>query len=282
VTDDELLRYSRHILLREIGVEGQERLQAARALVIGAGGLGSPVALYLAGGGVGHITLVDPDVVDLTNLQRQIAHGQATIGMPKVESARQRMLEINPGTRIRTLQERADAQRLHEWVAQADVVLDCSDNFATRQAVNAACVVHRVPLVSGAALGFDGQVSVYDIRQADAPCYACVFPPGSNFEEERCATMGVFAPLVGIIGSLQAAEALKLLAGAGASLVGRLLMLDARRMAWTEVQIAHRGHCPVCTAGPLCTASLPCPPAPAGGPPDRLRGREGPWTPHPP
>jgi molybdopterin/thiamine biosynthesis adenylyltransferase len=248
VTDDELLRYSRHILLPEIGVEGQERLLASRALVIGAGGLGSPVSLYLAGAGVGHITLVDHDTVDVTNLQRQIAHGQARVGQPKVESARHRMREMNPGARIDTLQERADAARLHELVAQADVVLDCSDNFSTRQAVNAACVAHRRPLVSGAAIGFDGQISVYDTRTAEAPCYACVFPPESTFEEVRCATMGVFAPLVGIIGSLQAAEALKLLAGTGRSLAGRLQILDARRMEWNEILMKREPACPVCAA----------------------------------
>jgi molybdopterin/thiamine biosynthesis adenylyltransferase len=248
VTDDELLRYSRHILLPEIGVEGQERLLAARALVIGAGGLGSPVALYLAGGGVGRITLMDHDTVDVTNLQRQIAHGQATIGHPKVESARQRMLEMNPLARIRTLQEKADAARLQELVAQADVVLDCSDNFTTRQAVNAACVAHRVPLVSGAAIGFDGQISVYDVRDEQAPCYACVFPPESTFEEVRCATMGVFAPLVGIIGSMQAAEALKLLAGTGRSLAGRLQMLDGRTMGWSEIRMNRQAGCAVCAA----------------------------------
>lgn len=248
MTDDELLRYSRHILLPEIGVEGQERLLASRALVIGAGGLGSPVALYLAGAGVGHITLVDHDTVDVTNLQRQIAHGQARVGQPKVESARHRMREMNPGARIDTLQERADAARLHELVAQADVVLDCSDNFSTRQAVNAACVAHRRPLVSGAAIGFDGQISVYDTRTAEAPCYACVFPPESTFEEVRCATMGVFAPLVGIIGSLQAAEALKLLAGTGRSLAGRLQILDARRMEWNEILMKREPACPVCAA----------------------------------
>ncbi len=248
MTDDELLRYSRHILLPEIGVEGQERLLASRALVIGAGGLGSPVALYLASGGVGHITLVDHDTVDITNLQRQIAHGRATVGQPKVESAKQRMLQMNPEARIHTLQEKADAARLHELVRQHDVVLDCSDNFATRHAVNAACVAHRVPLVSGAAIGFDGQISVYDTRQPDAPCYACVFPPDSTFEEVRCATMGVFAPLVGIIGSMQAAEALKLLAGTGKSLAGRLLMLDARSMAWDQVLLPRLDRCVVCSA----------------------------------
>lgn len=248
MNDEELLRYSRHILLPEIGVEGQERLLAARALVIGAGGLGSPVSLYLAGGGVGRITLVDHDVVDVTNLQRQIAHGVDTVGQPKVESARQRMLQMNPSAQIITLAERADAPRLHALVAEADVVLDCSDNFSTRQAVNAACVQHRVPLVSGAAIGFDGQVSVYDVRQANGPCYACVFPPETTFEEVRCATMGVFAPLVGIIGSVQAAEALRLLAGTGRSLSGRLQMLDARTMEWNEIRMARRVDCPVCAA----------------------------------
>lgn len=248
MTDDELLRYSRHILLPEVGVQGQERLLSSRALVIGAGGLGSPVALYLAGGGVGHITLVDHDTVDLTNLQRQIAHGQDSVGQPKVASARQRMLQMNPLARIECLQEKADAPRLHELVGRADVVLDCSDNFTTRQAVNAACVAHGVPLVSGAAIGWDGQISVYDTRLPENPCYACVFPPDTTFEEVRCATMGVFAPLVGIIGSLQAAEALKLLAGTGSSLAGRLCMLDLRTAQWDEVRLARQAHCPVCSA----------------------------------
>ncbi|MBU6193618.1 MAG: molybdopterin-synthase adenylyltransferase MoeB [Burkholderiales bacterium] len=248
MTDDELLRYSRHILLPEVGVQGQERLLSSRALVIGAGGLGSPVALYLAGGGVGHITLVDHDTVDVTNLQRQIAHGQDSVGQPKVASARQRMLQMNPLARIECLQEKADAPRLHELVRRADVVLDCSDNFTTRQAVNAACVAHGVPLVSGAAIGWDGQISVYDTRLPENPCYACVFPPDTTFEEVRCATMGVFAPLVGIIGSLQAAEALKLLAGTGSSLAGRLCMLDLRTAQWDEVRLARQAHCPVCSA----------------------------------
>ncbi|MEY2594016.1 MAG: hypothetical protein RI972_1705 [Pseudomonadota bacterium] len=248
MTDDELLRYSRHILLPEVGIQGQERLLSSRALVIGAGGLGSPVALYLAGGGVGHITLVDHDTVDVTNLQRQIAHGQDSVGQPKVASARQRMLQMNPLARIECLQEKADAPRLHELVRRADVVLDCSDNFTTRQAVNAACVAHGVPLVSGAAIGWDGQISVYDTRLPENPCYACVFPPDTTFEEVRCATMGVFAPLVGIIGSLQAAEALKLLAGTGSSLAGRLCMLDLRTAQWDEVRLARQAHCPVCSA----------------------------------
>ena len=220
--DTQLLRYSRHILLDEIGIEGQRRLLAARALVIGAGGLGSPVALYLGTAGVGRITIVDHDTVDLTNLQRQIAHDLARVGTPKATSAQASIAAINPDVQVVALVERADAARLDALVRDADVVLDCSDNFATRQAVNAACVAHGVPLVSGAAIGFDGQVSVYDTRQDDAPCYACLFPPEATFEETRCATMGVFAPLVGIIGTVQAAEALKLLAGVGTSLAGRL------------------------------------------------------------
>lgn len=246
MTDDDLLRYSRHILLDDIGIEGQDKLLAAHALVIGAGGLGSPVALYLGSAGVGRITLVDPDTVDLTNLQRQIAHSQARIGQPKVTSATAAIHALNPGARVDTLVQRADAALLDHWVPQADVVLDCSDNFATRQLVNAACVRHRRPLVSGAAIGFDGQVSVYDSRQPDVPCYACLFPPESTVEEVRCATMGVFAPLVGIIGATQAAEALKLLAGVGTSLAGRLQMLDARRMRWDEIRIPRQPACPVC------------------------------------
>jgi molybdopterin/thiamine biosynthesis adenylyltransferase len=244
--DSQLLRYSRHILLDEIGVEGQERIMQGRALVIGVGGLGSPVALYLATAGIGHLTLVDHDTVDLTNLQRQIAHTEARVGQPKVESARQALLAINPELNITALAERADAARMDALVAQADVVLDCSDNFATRQALNAACVHHGVPLVSGAAIRFDGQLAVYDPRNADSPCYACVFPPDAEFEETRCATMGVFAPLVGIIGSMQAAEALKLLSAAGEPAVGRLLMLDGRSMGWNDIRLARNPDCPVC------------------------------------
>jgi len=246
MNDDQLLRYSRHILLDELGIEGQQRLLAAHALVIGAGGLGSPVALYLATAGVGTITVVDGDTVDLTNLQRQIVHDLARVGTPKASSAAQSMHAINPDVRVHALHERADAARLAALVAEADVVVDCCDNFATRQAVNTACVAHGKPLVSGAAIGFDGQVSVYDTRDAAHPCYACLFPPDAVFEEARCATMGVFAPLVGIIGSLQAAEALKLLAGVGASLAGRLQMLDARTMEWTEIAMARAPACPVC------------------------------------
>ena len=250
MNDDQLLRYSRHLLLDDIGIEGQQRLLDAQALVIGAGGLGSPVALYLGTAGVGRLTLVDHDTVDLTNLQRQIAHDRSRVGQPKAESAAQSVRAINPDVQLRTLTRRADAALLDDLVAGADVVLDCTDNFRTRHAVNAACVRHRRPLVSGAAIGFDGQISVYDTRDPDLPCYGCLFPPDAGYEEVACATMGVFAPLVGIIGTMQAAEALKLLAGVGRSLAGRLLMLDGRTMSWDEVRLARHPGCPVCGARP--------------------------------
>jgi len=248
MNDQQLLRYSRHILLDEIDIAGQERLLAAHALVIGAGGLGSPAALYLASAGVGTITLVDDDTVDLTNLQRQILHTSERVGQAKVESGREALRQINPDVKVVALKERLAGTRLHELVAAATVVLDCSDNFATRHAVNRACVAHRVPLVSGAAIRFDGQISVFDPR-GDAPCYACLFPEDQQFDEINCATMGVFAPLVGIVGSMQAAEALKLIAGIGEPLAGRLLLLDARSMEWSSIKVARNPGCGVC--GPL-------------------------------
>jgi molybdopterin-synthase adenylyltransferase len=246
MTDDQLLRYSRHVLLDDIGIEGQQRLLDAHAVVIGAGGLGSPVALYLGTAGVGRITLIDHDTVDVTNLQRQIAHDRSRVGQPKAESAAHSVRAINPDVRLRAITRRADAALLDELLPDADVVLDCSDNFQTRHTVNAACCRHRRPLVSGAAIGFDGQISVYDSRQPDAPCYACLFPPDAAYEDVACATMGVFAPLVGIIGTLQAAEALKLLVGIGEPLTGRLLMLDGRSMRWDEVRLSRQPHCTVC------------------------------------
>jgi molybdopterin/thiamine biosynthesis adenylyltransferase len=248
--DDALLRYSRHILLDDIGIEGQERILATRALVIGAGGLGSPVAMYLAASGVGTITVTDHDTVDLTNLQRQIAHRTDSVGRPKVDSLERTLHDLNPLVQVNALQIRADADSLDALVQQADVVLDCCDNFKTRHAVNAACVKHAKPLVSGAAIQFDGQISVYDTRASDAPCYACTFPAAATFEEVRCSTMGVFAPLVGIIGSMQAAEALKLVIGIGRNLNGRLLMLDGRAMEWTEIRMPRNHSCPVCAARP--------------------------------
>lgn len=246
MTDDDLLRYSRHILLNEIGVEGQELIQAAHVLVIGAGGLGSPVALYLGSAGVGQITVVDDDTVDMTNLQRQVAHTVARVGLPKVQSIQAAIAEINPGVKVNGIQQRADALLLDALVAQADVVVDCCDNFSTRHAINAACVAHAKPLVSGAAIRFDGQLSVYDPRDPTSPCYACVFPAEATFEETRCATMGVFAPLVGIVGTMQAAEALKLIAGVGRPLTGRLLMIDGRAMEFTEMRTSRQTRCAVC------------------------------------
>lgn len=246
MTDDQLLRYSRHILLEEIGIEGQQRLLAAHALIVGAGGLGSPAALYLGTAGVGRITLVDHDSVDLTNLQRQIAHSMARLGTPKAESAAQAIAALNPGVDVRSLVLRADAEQLANLVAEADVVLDCSDNFATRQAVNAACVRHGRPLVSGAAIRFDAQISVFDTRRAESPCYACIFPAADAPQETQCATLGVLAPLVGIIGAMQAAEAIKLLAGVGTPLVGRLQMLSGLAMEWSEMKVGRDPHCRVC------------------------------------
>ncbi|MDD2712774.1 MAG: HesA/MoeB/ThiF family protein [Simplicispira sp.] len=246
MNDHQLLRYSRHILLDEIGIEGQERILGAHALVIGAGGLGSPAALFLGSAGIGRLTLVDDDAVDLTNLQRQIAHTTARVGMPKVTSAAAAVQAINPDATVTCIQARADAALLDRLVPDATVVLDCTDNYATRHAINAACVRHAKPLVVGAAIRFDGQITVVDTRQADAPCYACIFPSNAEFEEVQCSTMGVFAPLVGVIGAMQAAEALKLMSGAGPSLAGRLLLLDARRMEWSAMQVHRDKNCLVC------------------------------------
>ncbi len=251
MNDAQLLRYSRHILLDELGIEGQEKLLASHALVIGAGGLGSPVALYLGSAGVGRITVVDHDVVDETNLQRQIAHNLARVGSPKAESVREAVAAINPDVQVAPVTQRADAALLDRLVPTADVVLDCTDNFATRHAINRACVQHRRPLVSGAAIRMDGQLSVYDTRQTDQPCYACVFPDSSGVEETRCATMGVFAPLVGIVGTLQAAEALKLLTGMGSRLSGRLMMIDGRDMAFHEITLPRHPGCAVCGSGTI-------------------------------
>ena len=246
MNDQQLLRYSRHILLQEIGIEGQEKLIGAHALIIGAGGLGSPAALFLAASGVGTLTICDNDTVDLTNLQRQILHRTASIGMNKVDSARAALAEINPDVQVNNLKERVESARLHELVAQADVVLDCSDNFATRYALNRACVQLRKPLVSGAAIRFSGQVTVFDFRQDHSPCYHCLFPENTENEDTRCAEMGVFAPLVGIIGSMQAAEALKLLLGIGTSLCGKLLIMDALHSGLRTIKLSRDVNCPVC------------------------------------
>jgi adenylyltransferase/sulfurtransferase len=246
MNDSQLLRYSRHLLLDEIGIAGQERLLAAHALVVGAGGLGSPVSLYLAAAGVGHITLCDHDHVDMTNLQRQIAHDMASLDMNKAESAARRMAAMNPEVAVVALAERLEGERLEAEVAAADVVLDCSDNFASRHAVNRACVRHGKPLVSGAAVRFDGQVGVFDLRDRQAPCYACLFPEIGEEAEMRCAEFGVFAPLVGVVGALQSAEALKILMGVGQSLSGRLLLYDALAAEWRQVRLKRDPACPVC------------------------------------
>ncbi len=244
--DRQLLRYSRHILLDEIGVDAQERLLASTALVVGAGGLGSPAALYLAAAGIGRILLADADTVDLTNLQRQILHREATVGMAKVESGRRALAEINHEVEVEPLAQRLADAALEDAVGRSTVVLDCCDNFATRHAVNRACVKAGVPLVSGAAIRFDGQLAVFDARRADSPCYHCLFPEGQEIEDVRCAVMGVFAPLTGIVGTMQAAEALKLAGGFGTPMVGKLLLIDARSMELQTIALPRDPHCTVC------------------------------------
>ena len=250
MNDNQLLRYSRHILLPQIGIEGQDAIVAARVLVVGAGGLGSPAAMYLAAAGVGTLVLADGDTVDLTNLQRQILHSQKSIGRLKVESGADALALLNPETRVIPLARRLEDAELDAEIALADVVLDCSDNFATRHAINRACVQHRKPLVSGAAVGFDGQVSVFDLRQVASPCYHCLFPEGEDVDEVRCAVMGVFAPITGIVGAVQAAEALKLLVGCGETLTGRLLLLDALAMEWRTIRLGRDPSCAVCAIVP--------------------------------
>ena len=246
MNDEQLLRYSRHILLPQIGIEGQKKLLNSRALIVGAGGLGSPAALYLASAGVGKLTICDGDSVDLTNLQRQIIHSTARIGTNKAASARETLAAINPEVAVTTVEMRVSEKELTTLAADADVVLDASDNFATRHAVNRVCAKLKKPLVSGAAVRFDGQVAVFDLSRTDSPCYHCLFPEHAEQEDERCATLGVFAPLVGIVGSVQAAEALKLLAGVGVSLSGRLLLLDGLSMEWRSIRLTKDPACPVC------------------------------------
>lgn len=243
--DEQLLRYSRQIMLPAIGIEGQERLRDARALIIGLGGLGSPVAMYLAAAGIGTLVLADFDRVDLTNLQRQIAHTSARIGMAKVDSARETLEALNPETRILTLEQRLEGEALADQVAQADVVIDGCDNFTTRFAVNAACRAQRTPLVSGAAIRMEGQVAVFS-GQPDSPCYHCLYPSEGQLDES-CSANGVLAPLVGVIGSIQAIEAIKLLTGVGETLDGRLLLFDALQMEWRAIKLKPDPDCPVCS-----------------------------------
>jgi len=247
MNDEDLLRYSRHILLEEIGIEGQARIRAASALVVGAGGLGSPASLYLASAGIGRLTLVDGDVVDLTNLQRQILHTSERIGINKAVSGLTTLAALNPRVQLTAITERVGTAELDELVAAADVVLDCTDNFATRHAINGACVVRRRPLVSGAAVRFDGQLAVFDLRRPESSCYACLFPEGEA-QDDLCAVTGVFAPLTGIIGAMQAAEALKLVAKAGTALVDRLLIFDALSMDVRAVRFQRDSDCIVCRA----------------------------------
>lgn len=247
--DSQLLRYSRHILLKEFGVEAQERLLASTVLVVGAGGLGSPALLYLASAGVGRLLVADGDTVDRTNLQRQIIHREDAVGVNKAESAARTLHTVNAACNVEAVPAHLDDNALRALVARADVVLDCTDNFATRHAINRACVALRRPLVSGAGIRFDGQLASFDSRRADSPCYHCLFADESGAaDEERCAIMGVFAPLVGVIGAMQAAEAIRIVTGVGEPLVGKLLLLDGLTMAWHEVKLPRDPDCAVCGA----------------------------------
>jgi molybdopterin/thiamine biosynthesis adenylyltransferase len=246
VGDEELLRYSRHILLPELGIEGQEKLLASRVLILGLGGLGSPVALYLASSGVGELTLVDHDTVDLTNLQRHIAHDSSGLGQTKVSSASSHLQRLNPGLLVHTHAERASAERLRVWLDGIDLVIDCCDNFATRHVINRVCLEKKIPWVFAGAITMDAQISVFDPRDPKSPCFACLFPEDVAPEEVNCASLGVLAPLVGVMGSLQALEAIKMLAHIGEPLVGRLLMLEARQMRWSEMRLKRQPHCAAC------------------------------------
>jgi molybdopterin/thiamine biosynthesis adenylyltransferase len=247
MNDQELLRYSRHILLDDLGIEGQEKILSSHVVVIGAGGLGSAAAPYLAAAGVGKITLIDHDVVDLTNLQRQIMHRQNSIGMPKVSSAKKMLQELNPNLNVLALEQKVTAELLDELLPNTTVVLDCTDNFTSRHLINAACVKHKTPLVSGAAIRFDGQLTVIDPRQKGTPCYACLFPQDQEFNEVQCSTMGVFSPLVGIIGVMQSAQALQVITGVGQTLCGKLLLWDARSTQIDTIELHQRDNCEVCS-----------------------------------
>lgn len=254
LSDTQLLRYSRHILLEQFGVEAQLAFARARALIVGAGGLGTPAALYLAAAGVGHLTIADPDRVDLTNLQRQILYSTHDVGSVKVQAAKRALFDLNPEVEIEAIEQRLEGVHLDQLVSAADVILDCSDNFVTRHALNRACVAHGKPLISGAAIRFDGQISVFDLRDGQAPCYHCLFPEGHDVEEVNCATMGVFAPLTGIIGAMQAAEALKCIVNIRGTLSGRLLLLDALSMQWHSIAITRDPQCDICRERPVLDA----------------------------
>jgi molybdopterin/thiamine biosynthesis adenylyltransferase len=250
MNDQQLLRYGRHLLLEEVGIEGQERLLGATALIVGAGGLGSPAALYLASAGIGRLILADGDIVELSNLQRQILHRNDSVGLNKAESGCRTLRALNPDVDLVGLPSRLSGALLERTVREADVVLDCTDNFATRHAINRACFTHGVPLVSGAALRFDGQMTVFDPRVAHSPCYHCVFPSDEAPEEVRCAVMGVFAPLTGLIGTMQAAEALKIVGGFGKAAIGRLLMVSLNDLHVESIELSRKAGCSVCAARP--------------------------------
>lgn len=245
MNDNQLLRYSRQIMLPQVDIEGQQKLLAANILIIGAGGLGSPAAMYLAAAGVGAIAVYDNDIVDLSNLQRQISHHTRDIGTDKVISTRQTLNQLNPEIKIRAVKQRLEGDQLDAEVMQADVVLDCSDNFATRFAINHACVKHQTPLVSGAAIRFEGQVTVFTPGKNDSPCYNCLYSSDGE-EMQNCATNGVIAPITGIIGSIQAMEAMKLIMNIGTALTGRLLLLDGLTMEWNTMKLRKNPNCPTC------------------------------------
>jgi molybdopterin/thiamine biosynthesis adenylyltransferase len=248
LSDNQLLRYSRQIMLGDVDIEGQQRWLDSRVLILGMGGLGSPVAMYLAAAGVGHLVLVDDDQVEMTNLQRQIAHNTASIGQSKVESAAATLAQINPDIEVTTRAERLDEAALMEQVANVDLVVDCTDNFATRFMLNRACVAHKKPLVSGAAIRMEGQISVYHPGVEGSPCYQCLYKEGED-EALTCSEAGVLSPLVGIIGSMQALEALKVLASIGTPLIGRLLLLDAKHMEWRSLKLSPDPECQTCQSG---------------------------------
>lgn len=256
LTDAQLLRYSRHVLLPQVGIEGQLRIAASRVLVVGAGGLGCPVALYLGASGVGHLTIADGDVVDLTNLQRQIGHADSRIGQNKARSLAQSVREINPEIDVVAIASRLEGSALQQTVAEVDLVVDASDNFATRHAINRACVSERKTLVSGSALGFSGQLAVFDPRLSHSPCYHCLFPESSDEAPLSCAEAGIFSPLVGVIGAAQALEALKCIAQVGESPVGKLLLWDGLTMAVRILKVPRDPSCAICQLSES-TQSLP-------------------------
>ncbi|RDH45653.1 HesA/MoeB/ThiF family protein [Zooshikella ganghwensis] len=246
LSDEELLRYSRQIMLPEVDIQGQEALAKSRVAIIGLGGLGSPVSMYLAAAGVGELVLVDFDQVDLSNLQRQIVHTSDSIGVDKVLSASKALKQLNPTTHIFTIKSKFTQAQLPDEILQADVIVDATDNFNTRYVLNRFCVRHKKPLVSGAAIGLSGQVTVFDSRQPNSPCYHCLYPEGHEEQPMTCSESGVLASVVGMIGTVQATEVIKLLVGFGTSLVGRLLVLDAKYMEWRSLKLAKNAQCQVC------------------------------------